>query len=56
MLKRADTRTISYLRWYAGVRGANDMSQISLTFPDGAKRAVPAGTTGLDIAKSISPC
>ena len=31
------------------------MSQISLTFPDGAKRAVPAGTTGLDVAKSISP-
>ena len=31
------------------------MSQISLTFPDGAKRAVPVGTTGLDIAKSISP-
>ena len=30
------------------------MSQISLTFPDGAKRAVPAGTTGLDVAKSIS--
>ena len=29
------------------------MSQISLTFPDGAKRAVPAGATGLDIAKSI---
>ena len=31
------------------------MSQISLTFPDGAKRAVPAGITGLDVAKSISP-
>ncbi len=31
------------------------MSQISLTFPDGAKREVPAGTTGLDVAKSISP-
>ena len=31
------------------------MSQISLTFPDGAKRAVPAGTTGLDVATSISP-
>ena len=31
------------------------MSQISLTFPDGAKRAVPAGTSGLDVAKSISP-
>ena len=31
------------------------MSQISLTFPDGAKRAVPTGTTGLDAAKSIAP-
>ena len=31
------------------------MSQISLTFPDGAKRAVQAGTTGLDVAKSIAP-
>ena len=31
------------------------MSDISLTFPDGAKRAVPSGTTGLAIAKSISP-
>src|ERR1044071_9307555 len=26
-----------------------------LTFPDGAAREYPAGTTGLDIAKSISP-
>jgi threonyl-tRNA synthetase len=31
------------------------MSQISLTFPDGAKREVPAGTSGLEVAKSISP-
>src|SRR5688572_27135096 len=31
------------------------MSEISLTFPDGAKRAVAPGTTGLDVAKSISP-
>ncbi|MGV1015149.1 MAG: TGS domain-containing protein, partial [Methyloceanibacter sp.] len=46
---------VSYLRRYAGVRGASQVSQISLTFPDGAKRAVPKGTTGLDIAKSISP-
>ncbi len=28
---------------------------ISLTFPDGAARSYPAGTTGLDIAKGISP-
>ena len=31
------------------------MSDITLTFPDGAKRQVPAGTTGLDVAKSIAP-
>ena len=28
---------------------------IALTFPDGARRDYPAGTTGLDIAKGISP-
>ncbi len=28
---------------------------IELTFPDGAKRPYPAGTTGLDVARSISP-
>ncbi|MFN3744076.1 MAG: threonine--tRNA ligase [Hyphomicrobiaceae bacterium] len=31
------------------------MPEITLTFPDGAKRKVPAGTTGLDVAKSIAP-
>ncbi len=31
------------------------MSEITLTFPDGATRKVPAGTTGLDVAKSIAP-
>ncbi|MDP2734573.1 MAG: threonine--tRNA ligase, partial [Hoeflea sp.] len=29
-------------------------SAISLTFPDGSKRDYPAGTTGLDVAESIS--
>ena len=28
---------------------------INLTFPDGATRQYPAGTTGLDVAKAISP-
>src|SRR5215470_11553201 len=28
---------------------------VTLTFPDGARREFPAGTTGLDIAKGISP-
>ena len=31
------------------------MSGITLTFPDGAQRSVPSGSTGLDIAKGISP-
>ncbi len=28
---------------------------VALTFPDGARREYPPGTTGLDIAKGISP-
>jgi len=43
----------------AGMAGAQAPSksapQITLTFPDGAQRPYPAGTTGLDIAKGISP-
>ena len=31
------------------------MTDITLTFPDGAQRKVPAGTTGLDVARSIAP-
>ena len=31
------------------------MADITLTFPDGNTRLVPAGTTGLDVAKGISP-
>ena len=29
--------------------------KIVVTFPDGARREYPAGTSGLDIAKGISP-
>jgi threonyl-tRNA synthetase len=32
-----------------------ESSNIALTFPDGAKREFPRSTTGLDIAKGISP-
>lgn len=43
----------------AGMVGAQTPSksapQITLTFPDGASRHYPAGTTGLDVAKGISP-
>src|SRR5262249_3645005 len=28
---------------------------VTLTFPDGARRDFPPGTTGLDVAKGISP-
>src|SRR5665213_1021626 len=51
----------AYLRSFAGVSHrrhgmAQNMAQnIALTFPDGARRDYPAGTTGLDIAKGISP-
>ena len=31
------------------------MSDVTLTMPDGAKRQVAPGTTGLEVAKSISP-
>ena len=31
------------------------MADVTLTFPDGAKRQVPKGTTGIDVAKSIAP-
>ncbi len=31
------------------------MTEITLTFPDGAKRAVPKGTSGIEVAKSIAP-
>ena len=43
----------------AGMAGAAPASKsapsITLTFPDGAQRPYPAGTTGLDVAKGISP-
>ncbi|MFN3868296.1 MAG: threonine--tRNA ligase [Hyphomicrobiaceae bacterium] len=32
-----------------------DLADVTLTFPDGATRKVKAGTSGLDVAKSISP-
>ena len=39
----------------AGMAGASPASksapQVTLTFPDGATRPYPAGTTGLDVAK-----
>jgi threonyl-tRNA synthetase len=42
----------------AGMAGASSPSksapQIILTFPDGAQRPYPAGTTGLDVVKGIS--
>ena len=43
----------------AGIAGAQSPSQsapqITLTFPDGAQRQYPAGASGLEIAKGISP-
>src|SRR6202045_2774980 len=37
----------------ANPSAANDL--VALTFPDGARRDYPKGTTGLDVAKAISP-
>src|SRR5215469_4348450 len=37
------------------LRWSFPMSQIEITLPDGGKQSVEAGTTPLDIAKSISP-
>ncbi len=31
------------------------MADVTLTFPDGAKRVVPKGTTGAEVARSIAP-
>ncbi len=39
----------------AGMAGAQPRAPNHLTFPDGARRDYPPGTTGLDIAKGISP-
>src|SRR3954467_15223220 len=39
----------------AAAPAASSAKQISLTFPDGARREYPANITGLDIAKGISP-
>jgi threonyl-tRNA synthetase len=37
------------------LKPAEPLEKITLTFPDGAKREYPKDTTGLDIAKGISP-
>ena len=31
------------------------MSNVTITLPDGSSKSYPAGTTGYDIARSISP-
>jgi threonyl-tRNA synthetase len=44
----------AYLRPFAGV-SLKETQMVAVTFPDGARRDYPQGTTGLDIAKGISP-
>src|SRR6476469_5883244 len=39
----------------ANLKPAGEPATIALTFPDGARREFPKNTTGLDIAKGISP-
>src|ERR1700694_2014037 len=36
-------------------RVSKEFKMVTLTFPDGARRDYPNGTTGLEIAKGISP-
>src|SRR6187455_620074 len=52
--KSGPAQPVSYLRWYAGVRGARLMSDISLTFPDGSARSFKSGVTGREIAEQIA--
>src|SRR6187200_864019 len=52
--KSGPAQPVSYLRWYAGVRGARLMSDISLTFPDGSARSFKSGVTGREVAKQIA--
>jgi len=57
-LPEADSRDISCptLTCIRGQRVSNRSSMmVALTFPDGARRDYPASTTGLDVAKGISP-
>ncbi len=37
------------------LKPAEPVQKVTLTFPDGAKRDYPKSTTGMDIAKGISP-
>jgi threonyl-tRNA synthetase len=39
----------------ASPQASPQSNKVSLTFPDGARREYPSHTTGLDIAKGISP-
>src|SRR3954464_4848953 len=39
----------------ANLKPAEPLEKITLTFPDGANREYPRDTTGLDVAKGISP-
>src|SRR5512133_3607655 len=39
----------------ANLKPAGEPATIALTFPDGARREFPKNTTGLDIARGISP-
>ena len=37
------------------LKPAEPVQKVTLTFPDGARREYPKSTTGLEIAKGISP-
>ncbi|MBN8969004.1 MAG: threonine--tRNA ligase [Rhizobiales bacterium] len=50
-----DTPAAGFQFGLANLKPAVPVEKITVTFPDGAQREFPKGTTGLDIAKGISP-
>jgi threonyl-tRNA synthetase len=50
-----DTSASGFQFGLANLKPAQPTEKITVTFPDGAQREFPKGTTGLDIAKGISP-
>ncbi len=50
-----DTPVSGFQFGLANLKPAEPGQKIALTFPDGARREFPKGSTGLDIAKGISP-
>ena len=50
-----DSNTPGFQYGLANLKPAEPQHKVAVTFPDGATREYPKDTTGLDIAKGISP-